>query len=389
MDKIYLVKNLSPWMADEILAFSMVTRFRLILLRQPKDFLKTRLKEIEGNGIEIIYKPFKYNYIFKKIFFLTRFVFANFSSLLIAYSSVIGWKSVFWFLKLDLKLFSTVSSIHAQFATQPAIISLMLKKYFKDKINYSFTFHAYDIYFNNKWLKELINESYVSFSISEFNIQYVLNKYKGLNSSKIKLSRLGVFSPEEIKKENGYNEQLVIGFLSWFVEKKGIKYLMEAIKTIREKWQGDFRFILAGDGPLKAEMLDFVSDNNLQNVVSFTGMLDSNSKHKFYTAIDVFILPSIAVKNDQDGIPVVLMEAISYGLPIISTNISGIPEICIENFNGLLIEEKSIKQICESIRILSEDNLLLKQFSMNSLQVAQKYNIIDNSSEKLKYLSWT
>lgn len=99
-------------------------------------------------------------------------------------------------------------------------------------------------------------------------------------------------------------------------------------------------------------------------------------------------MSSIALKNDLDGIPVVLMEAISYGLPIISTNISGIPEICINNYNGLLINEKSVNDIIQAIVFLYKEKATWLYYSSNSLLLNWKYDIVFNSQTKVKKLSW-
>ena len=93
---------------------------------------------------------------------------------------------------------------------------------------------------------------------------------------------------------------------------------------------------------MKHEFLDYVKLNKLSDRIFFVGKVKGESKDEFFRNLDAFVLPSISLKNDQDGIPVVLMEAIAYGLPLISTNVSGIPEICINNFNGYLIEEKNV-----------------------------------------------
>ena len=90
----------------------------------------------------------------------------------------------------------------------------------------------------------------------------------------------------------------------------------------------------------------------------------------------------------MDGIPVVLMESISYNLPLISTNISGIPEICINNHKGFLVSEKNAKEIVESIvKIFGNDNLR-NMFSVNSRKLIAKYDIDNNSFLKLNKLNW-
>ena len=124
----------------------------------------------------------------------------------------------------------------------------------------------------------------------------------------------------------------------------------------------------------------------MEGTVEFIGKVKGKSKDEFFRSLDTFVLPSISLKNDQDGIPVVLMEAVAYGLPIISTNVSGIPEICINNYNGYLIEERNVEQIYYSILKLAKQNN--EKIIANSLKLSEQYDIDVNSKIKVLELNW-
>ena len=387
MNKIYLIKNISPWMLDELIAFSKFTQFTTVLLRTPPSFYNEGLETLKDNDIVISIKPFKYNFLFRKLLFSFLFFVRNFSKFTRGYSSVIGFKSILWFLKLDLNYFKPPLSIHAQFATQAPIIALMIKQFYKANVKYSFTFHAYDIYFDNNWFSLLTNGSESAFSISQYNINYVNKKYKNFDINKIKLSRLGVFRPKNIQIQKvKKNDVFTLGLLSWFVEKKGIKYLLEAMKLINEV--NNMKLILAGDGPLTEDIIDYINANDLKVSIEYIGKVKDQKKVDFFNSLDVFVLPAISLPNDQDGIPVVLMEAISYGLPLISTTVSGIPEICKNDYNGFLIPEKDVNVLVASFYNLMGDQSLKCRFSKNSLELSRIYDIELNSKKKLKYLLW-
>ena len=81
-------------------------------------------------------------------------------------------------------------------------------------------------------------------------------------------------------------------------------------------------------------------------------------------------------------------EAISYGLPIITTNVSGIPEICINEYNGYLIEEKNTVLLIDSINKLSVNKDNYKKFCDNSLKLSDSYDIEINSKDKMGKLGW-
>ncbi|MCF8227293.1 MAG: glycosyltransferase family 4 protein [Bacteroidales bacterium] len=385
-NKIYIIKNLSPWMMDELLAFANITDYSIIFLREQKNLYSDDLAKLKDKGINIIDEPYNFNNFYKKLLFILAFFLRNLNRFTFGYSGVIGAMSIYWFLRLDMSYFKEPISIHSQFATQASIVSMMLKDYYGEESNYSFTFHAHDIYFNNKWFSKLVNNSSVSISISEFNVNFVKANYDNLNYKKIKISRLGVSIPEVIEQEKNTKESTFnLGFLSWFVEKKGIFYLLRAIKHFRNS---DIKLILAGDGPLKEKILLYIKNNNLEKNVKYIGEVRGEQKSDFYNSLDAFILPSITLANDMDGIPVVLMEAISYGLPIISTSVSGIPEICRGEYNGLLIREKKSSDIVDAIEFLYKKDKKRKAFGRKSRELSKNYDIVKNSNKKAKILGW-
>ena len=101
----------------------------------------------------------------------------------------------------------------------------------------------------------------------------------------------------------------------------------------------------------------------------------------------MFVLPCRQGKNgDIDGIPVVLMEAMISGVPVITSNLSGIPELVIDQVTGLLHEENNIEALAEKISLLSEDTVL-RQVLINegSTKVKKDFSLIDNT-KKLNFL---
>lgn len=382
----YIIKVIAPWMIDELIVFSKHAKVDIILLQKQEEFYNEGLERLKIMNLKTYTEPFSAKHLVKKLGVAIFFFFQNFSKFRIDYNIIVGLKAIFTFLKLDMSHFSKVSNIHAQFATQSAIISLLIKKYYNNQPQYSFTFHAYDIYFKSKWFVLLVEQCHHAFSISTYNINYVSQKY--IASKKIILARLGVFTEDIQPVKKKHEETLTLGLMSWFVEKKGVKYLLEALKIVKEKGYTNVKLILAGDGPLKEQYLKYISKNEIGVLVEYLGTVDGNTKVDFYNALDVFILPSISLPHDQDGIPVVLMESIAYGLPIISTDVSGIPEICIDKYNGFLLEEKNTDVIVKSIISLIENKAQLVEFSKNSLELSKEYDIEINSKEKMKAMCW-
>lgn len=388
-NKKYIIKKLSPWMIDELIAFSNITKFEIILLRDQEDFYQDDLKRLSEKGIHIYIKPRSSRHFFKKLKTSLKFIFKNLKRFKFDYNFVIGFKTILWFMRTDMSKFSENDSIHAQFATQGALLSLLIKMFFNDKPAYSFTFHAHDIYFKNEWFNLLVQNSNVSFSISEFNIDYVRKNYG--ETDKYKLARLGVFTDifdHKTTEIQSGKEQIVFGLLSRLVEKKGVIYLLEAMKELKLKGLHNFQLLIAGDGPLKNNLMEYVHDNELEDRVKFIGTIKGQDKIDFFESLDTFILPCIKLENDMDGIPVVFMEAIACGLPLITTNISGIPEICKNEYNGYLVEERNVDVLVDSMMSIEKHKEKRILFSQNSLNLSDSYNIQINSEKKLKDLNW-
>lgn len=386
--KLYIIKDVSPWMVEELFELSNHTTFDILLLRRLNDNSeKKAFQTLEESGVRLYYlSPCPIN-LRQRVYFLINFIALHFTKFLIGYNSVIAWKSIYWFCFIPNNLMH-YDSIHAQFATQSSLIALLILKY-NNKAEYFFTFHAYDIFFNNLWFKILAKNAKKAFSISEYNRKYVISKYNLDKSTAEKLCivRLGS-QKKELTNKPVTKSTLVIGCLSRLVEKKGLIYLLKAIKLVnKDLGIHKIKCIIGGDGPLKKDLEDYISQNNIENI-HFIGSITGKEKEVFFRELDLFILPCIQLKNDRDGIPVVYMEALSYGIPIIATNISGLDEICKDNINGFLIDQKNEFIIAEKITYLYKSMNILSSFSNNALVEFNKYNIEKNSFNKYLLLEW-
>jgi len=382
--KIYLIKELAPWMMEELISFSEFSKFEIIFFRKVSGFYENDLKVLKERGIKYHIKPFVKRFSFRNFLIALRTLITRPQLFIGKYNIVWTLQAVQWFLKLDKELLKDAHSTHAQFASQAAILAYFLKKAYG--INYHFTFHAHDIYFKNRWFKSLVKSSNSAFSISEFNIKYVMKAY-GVNRDKLILSRLGVKIPEKVNAPQ--NEKCILGFMSNLEAKKGIPYLLEAFHRLNQDHPGKYELWIAGSGEEQTFIEEFVEKNQLADAVKLLGRIRDGKKVEFFSTIDLFVLPSIKIPHDMDGIPVVLMEAISYKKPIISTDVSGIPEICVNNFDGKLIQEKNTDEIVQAIESLANNKDLLQELSTNSLELAlNEYNLIENSKKKMQKMSW-
>ena len=93
-EKVYLVKNLSPWMLDELLAFADLTSYTVLLLRAPESKYAHQLSLLRNKGIQIITNPYRFNLSIHKLFIALRMILRYPAAFMSGYSAVVGWKSL-------------------------------------------------------------------------------------------------------------------------------------------------------------------------------------------------------------------------------------------------------------------------------------------------------
>ena len=146
-------------------------------------------------------------------------------------------------------------------------------------------------------------------------------------------------------------------FVGRLVERKGVKYLIEAMPEILERI--DARLIIVGGGPLLEELKRQAQALGLGDRVLFTGFIPAEQKEYYYTSSDVFVLPACFDRHgDTEGQGVVLLEALSHGKPVVASAVGGIVDIIKHEKTGLLVPEKNPHALADAIvRILTNEEL--------------------------------
>ena len=153
---------------------------------------------------------------------------------------------------------------------------------------------------------------------------------------------------------NGFEippQKKIVTFLGRLSEEKGPDLFVKIASSLRDR--DDLHFILAGDGPMSKEILDLISSENISNKICFTGFADSK---KVLEITDLLILPS-----RMDGRPNNVLESLSMGVPVICSNVGGLPWIINEkNRTGVLCAAGDIEAFRNAIINLAENDALLK-----------------------------
>lgn len=175
-------------------------------------------------------------------------------------------------------------------------------------------------------------------------------------------SYIGKNAPE--KKTTG---PIHILFLSRFDENKGVSIVLRAFELLQERSPGHFRLTLAGNGPLFQDYAEkFLRNPNPD--ITLPGFVDGEGKHKLLESANVLLLPS-----RSEGLPCAILEAMLYGLVIISRPIGGIPDWVKSPQNGWLLESLEPGEYANVLETLSKNRQLLEQIGRNNRALAERH----------------
>lgn len=174
---------------------------------------------------------------------------------------------------------------------------------------------------------------------------------------------------DEFKKNKRSNndKKLRIIFVGRLEEQKGLKYLIESVKTLQNK---EFELIIIGSGTQENKLRSLVKEYGLGEKIIFLGNKKNKETIRQLFNSDIFILPSI-----WEGFPITILEAWGASLPVIVTSVGGVSKICKNNKNALIISSRSPKEITNCLVTLINDSGLRKTLGENGRKLVEgKYN---------------
>ena len=148
------------------------------------------------------------------------------------------------------------------------------------------------------------------------------------------------------------------------IEKKGLHTALRAFAQFR-KTHPKARFLIAGDGPLKPKLLQWISELSLGNSVELCGFLGQDALAALYAKAHLFVHPSeMPPDQNQEGVPNSMLEAMSTGLPVLATLHGGIPEAVADGENGLLVPERDHNGLAHALQRVTSQPALYSAFSV-------------------------
>jgi len=167
---------------------------------------------------------------------------------------------------------------------------------------------------------------------------------------------------------------LFIGRLSY---RKGLFDLLECAKVVCQRY--DIRFVLVGKGELEQKIRAIIEKEGLQDRVILMGHQNRGELVRLYQNATIFVLPS-----HYEGLPTVLLEAMSCGLPVVATNVSGCPDVVSDGVNGFLVPPKSPEVMVDLISKLLDDEALCNELGKNARKTIEEHNTWDRVGGKIE-----
>ena len=167
-----------------------------------------------------------------------------------------------------------------------------------------------------------------------------------------------LFSPSVNKSVEG---NICIGIVKALEDKYGIEYLIRAFKIVVER-EYEATLLIVGEGSLRKKLEELTESLNLSNSVKFIGRIDNNEVVDYLRMIDIFVVPSI---SSSESFGVAAVEASSCSIPVIASNIGGLPEVVVDGETGYLVPPRNEEAISEKIIKLIEDPELRKKLGTN------------------------
>ncbi len=265
----------------------------------------------------------------------------------------------------SLRKLKKMDVIHVQWPIPNGLGAIFLKKIYG--IPYVNTIHGEEVHLSKRYhmlfaLRWLVNNSSKTITNSTATRKFCLEA--GLDDEKIDVIPFGVdtdfFRPLDVYKDETIFQILSVGYL---IERKGFEYLIRAMPHVLKEHE-NVRLKIVGSGPLESKLKSLIRELGLGDKVEIIKNVSDENLLMMYNSADLFVLPSIVdSQGNTEGLGVVLLEAMACGLPVIGSDVGGIPDIIEDGNNGFLVKQKNSELLKNSILNFIEDKKLSDNIS--------------------------
>ena len=271
-----------------------------------------------------------------------------------------------------------IRHVHAHWATHPTLAALVIREL--AGVPYSFTAHAHDLYLDRAMLAEKIADARFVVTISQFNRTLIARLFGVASAARTVVIPCGIdprrFAPRPSRARDG---SLRVACVAGLRDYKGHRWLIDACVLLRDRGV-PFECVLVGDGPERRALEARIASAALGDRIRLAGNVAQDEMRAILEASDVMVHPSVVTPDGMmDGIPVALMEAMATELPVVSTIVSGIPELVQNERTGLLVPEKDAAALADALERLHRDPALARTLARQGrAHVLERFNLVEN-----------
>ena len=271
-----------------------------------------------------------------------------------------------------------ISHVHAHFAGMAARTAFWIAKFFP--ITFSFTAHANDIFAPRNFeigLDKLVSAALVIITETDYSEKFLRERFPE-RADRVHRIYNGLNLAEFGRAKFSSDPPLIVA-IGRLIAKKGFANLIRACALLVEHGRS-FRCEIFGEGPLENQLRGQIEELGLKELVQLPGAKPQHELRERLAGASVFVLPSVPeAEGGMDNLPTVIMEAMVTGLPVVSTRISGIPEMVIDNETGFLVEPHEVVALAGAIEKVTNDRSLGERLGHAGYERAQRLFSIEKN----------
>jgi glycosyltransferase involved in cell wall biosynthesis len=275
-----------------------------------------------------------------------------------------------------------INHVHAHFAGMAARTAFWIGKFFP--ITFSFTAHANDIFSPREFeigLDKLVDRARVIVTETNYAACFLRERFSH-SADRVHRIYNGLDLAEFGRADFSSTPPLIVA-VGRLIPKKGFGDLIRACALLAERGKA-FRCEIVGEGPLKDELRRQIDELCLGNSVELIGAKAQTQLRRRLAAANVFALPSVIDPDGgMDNLPTVIMEAMATGLPVVSTNIGGIPEMVVENQTGFLVQPGDVAAMADAIETVIDDSSSAARLGQSGYERARTLFSIEKNVREL------
>ena len=270
--------------------------------------------------------------------------------------------------------------IHVHFASRSLSLGLMMGML--TDLPISCSVHAFDIFTRSPGsLQMRLARCKFIASVSQFNVEYLRNTCGSSVADLCRVVHCGI-DADKFRSVSRQPEPGRIVCVCRLSPKKGLDIAIRACAKLRDN-NVKFLFEIAGDGPQRQYLEDLIERLNLADKVKLLGARPNDQLTELLSRASVFLMPCVKTPDgDMDGIPVAMMEAMACNVPVVSTRISGIPELVEDGITGRLAPENNADALAQILQELLGDTDKIEQYGKAGRErVLTDFSISENAAK--------